>query len=178
MRLMPVLGDSVALMAAREPGLGFVIAATEAQAARVAELAASWSVKPDIVQGQDAKERVMRTADIAIAASGTVTLELALARVPMVVIYRIDWIIALFRGFLRAHSVVLANLVAGGNDIPELIHKACTAKNIADHALPLLSDSDERARQNAAFDRVAAAMQFKGPSPSTRAAARVLRYIT
>ncbi|MCB1492300.1 MAG: lipid-A-disaccharide synthase [Rhodobiaceae bacterium] len=176
-RLMPIFSECVARLAAARPGLHFVLPAADAQVARVRALAAEWPVRPEIVEGRENREAAMRGAMAAIAASGTVTLELALARVPMVVCYKIDWLIATFRSLLRAHSVVLANLVAGGNDIPELIHKDCTVERILAEALPLLDETALRQRQMTAFDRVEAAMKFDGPSPSERAAGRVMAWL-
>lgn len=177
-RLMPIFRDCVEALSAAHPELRFALPAADAQVARIEGLLADWRVKPNIVRGRADREAAMRGARAAIAASGTVTLELALARVPMVVCYRIDWLIARFRHLLRAHSVVLPNLIAGGNDIPELIHTDCTVDRIVATVLPLLAeDSPPRQTQTAAFDRVESAMNFTGPPPSDRAAVRVLHHL-
>lgn len=177
-RLMPIFAGVLEVLASNHPQLRFVLPAADAQIERVQKAIADWVVKPEIVGGTDAREAIMRDASLAIAASGTVTLELAIARVPMVVCYRIDWLIARFRFLLRAHSVVLPNLIAGGNDFPELIHLECNAPNIIDHAQALLTGGPDLEKQKAAFDRVEAAMQIEGLPPSERAARRVLHHLS
>lgn len=176
-RLMPIFRGAVERLAAADPALRFVIGAADDLTALVSALAAEWDIATEIVTGRDAREAAMREARAAIAASGTVTLELALARVPMVVCYRLDWIAARFRFLVRIHSVVLPNLIDGGNDIPELIHSDCTVEKIIETAQPLIAGGAERDRQLAAFDRVAEAMKPEGPPPSARAAARVLHHL-
>ena len=86
-----------------------------------------WTVTPHIVRGEDDKFSAFRAADVALAASGTVTLELALAQTPMVVSYRTEAIVAMFMWMLKAHSIVLPNLVLGENVFPEYVHGACNA---------------------------------------------------
>ncbi len=176
-RLMPIFREAVESLAAADPGLRFVIGAADDLTALVSALTAEWDIATEVVTGRDAREAAMRKARVAIAASGTVTLELALARVPMVVCYRLDWIAARFRFLVRLHSVVLPNLIDGGNDIPELIHSDCTVENIVKTAQPLIAGGAERDRQMTAFDRVAEVMKPDGPPPSARAAARVLHHL-
>ena len=80
--------------------------------------AESWSVKPRIVEGEAAKWAAFRQADAALAASGTVTLELGLSGVPMVVAYRVSKIEEVLKYLIKAPSIVLTNLVLGENVIP------------------------------------------------------------
>lgn len=176
-RLMPVFREVADLVAATRPDLSFVVPAADSQAERIETFVSEWATVPEIVRGRAKRESAMRRATAAIAASGTVTLELALAHVPMVVCYRIDWLIAAFRWLLKAHSVVLPNLIAGGNRIPELIHKDCTPEKIAATLLPLLEDGSDRRRQEEAFGLIDKAMEFDGDPPSDRAAARVLTWL-
>src|SRR5690606_32389472 len=83
---------------------------------------ASWPVKPTIVAGPDAKTAAFANADVAMAASGTVLLELALARVPMIAAYRLDWLMrTLARRFVTAWSAALPNLIADSPLVPEAV---------------------------------------------------------
>jgi lipid-A-disaccharide synthase len=123
-----------------------------------------------MVQGEAAKWAAFREADVALAASGTVTLELGLSRVPMVVAYRVSKIEEVLKYLIKAPSIVLTNLVLGENVIPELIQWDCTPEKLADAVLPLFSDTPERRRQVEAFQRMDELMKIGDEAPSERAA--------
>ncbi len=72
-----------------------------------------WPFRPVLLTGEDDKFRAFKLADVALAASGTVTLELALAGTPMIVAYMVDRVMLMFRSLLKVPSIVLANLVLG-----------------------------------------------------------------
>jgi lipid-A-disaccharide synthase len=134
-----------------------------------------WKLVPRIVVGEQEKRAAFRIANAALAKSGTVTLELALAGVPMVAAYRAGaveaWIV------LRAitvKSVILANLVVGENVVPEFIQDDCTADSLAGALGEILSDSPMRQRQLGAFARIDDIMSTGNQPPSVRAADIVL----
>lgn len=179
-RLMPVFGEALARL---RPQLPVRLLAVTHHRARIEAHVASWEVKPEIVGGAEAKRQAFATARAALAASGTVTLELASARVPMVVAYRLDWG---YRQVKRLHpilpivkapSMVLANIAIGRNAIPEFLEEAATPDALSAALAPLLvPGSPERASQEAAFDEFAAAMSVEG-SPAENAAEAVLRRV-
>ena len=112
-----------------------------------------------------------------MAASGTVTLELALAGSPMVVAYKVDRVAARpLRYLIRAQSIVLANLVLGENAFPEFIQEGCTVERLAGALVELFDDTPARQHQLAALARIPACLATGGQSPSARAAEIVLRY--
>jgi lipid-A-disaccharide synthase len=138
---------------------------------------ADWPVRPHIVEGEDDRFRAFKLARAALAASGTVTLELALAGTPTVVAYKVDRLIApIVRRMIKAPSVVLPNLVLGENVFPEFIQEDASPENLADAVAPLLQDGTERAKQVAALASIPAALQVAGASPSEAAADIVLDY--
>ena len=101
----------------------------------------AWPKQPHLVEGEEDKFRAFKLARAALAASGTVTLELALAGTPMVVAYKVDAVMApALRRMIKARSIVLANLVLGENAFPELIQERCTPANLAHALAPLLDD--------------------------------------
>jgi lipid-A-disaccharide synthase len=138
---------------------------------------AGWPVTPRIVVDPAEKWAAFRRARVALAASGTVTLELALAGVPTVAAYRLplieEAILRLGRPQTGLHSVILANLVIGENVIPEFLQRDCTPDRLARALLPLLSDTADRRRQTQAFQRLDEIMAV-GTAPSAKAAAIVL----
>jgi lipid-A-disaccharide synthase len=143
----------------------------------VAAAAAGWPQAPRILVEASEKHAALRTARAALAASGTVTLELALAGVPTVGAYRLSRIeMAIARSLIRVPSIILTNLVLGENVVPELIQAECTPDRLAAALLPLLRDSPERRRQLTAFARLDDVMEIGATIPSERAADIVLEH--
>ena len=177
-RLIGIFGDAIARTATRVGPIEVVLPTVPHLASRVGEAVAGWAVTPRIVVEPAAKWAAFRTARAALAASGTVTLELALAGVPTIAAYRISLIeelVARLGGVrTRLASVILANLVLGGNDIPEFLQRDCTPQRLADALIPLLSDTPQRLRQVEAFGRLDRIMAPGAAVPSAMAAATVL----
>ncbi len=172
-RLMAPFGETVRRIAEHGP-LDVVLPAVPRLADDIRARAAAWPVRPRIVVGEAEKLAAFRRAHAALAASGTVTLELALAAVPMVVAYRVDPLVRPLKPFLRAKSIVLANLVLGERAIPEFIDRDSDPARLAAALLPLLRDTPERAAQLAAFRRIESLMDPDDAPPSVRAAEAVL----
>lgn len=135
----------------------------------------NWPCEPHLLHGEEDKFAAFRLADAALAASGTVTLELALCGTPMIVAYRTEAIVAMFRWMLKAHSIVLPNLVLGENVFPEFIQGEASPQALAEALLPLLDNSSpERKRQKDALGRIESLMRLPAGTPSERAAKVVL----
>jgi lipid-A-disaccharide synthase len=136
---------------------------------------ASWLVAPRIVTGEADKRAAFRIARAALAKSGTVTLELALAGVPMVTAYRVGsaeaWIL---RRAIKVQSVILANLVLGKEIVPEFLQENCTAENLSQALAEMLTDSAARQQQIEAFAELDTIMSTGNQPPSLRAADIVL----
>jgi lipid-A-disaccharide synthase len=177
-RLLEPFGGTLARLSER---LGRPIEATLPAVPHLAEAIArgveAWPVRPRIVEGEAAKFEAFRGAHAALAASGTVTLELALAGVPMVVAYRVSKLEEQLKYVITAPSIVLANLVIGENVIPEFLQGACEPETLSAALAPLCADTPERWRQVAAFERLDALMDTGGEAPSERAARIVLESI-
>jgi lipid-A-disaccharide synthase len=173
-RLAAPFGAAIGEVAARVGALDLVLPTLPHIAAQVTQATADWPVRPRIVTDVAEKYAAFRTARAALAASGTVTLELALAGVPMVAAYRVPaWEGLLVRALAHVNTVILANLVLGANVVPEYLQRDCTPERIAAGLVPLFADTPERRRQVEAFARLDAVMDLGGPAPSARAAARV-----
>jgi lipid-A-disaccharide synthase len=141
----------------------------------VRESVKDWSVTPRIVAGEQEKRAVFRIAHAALAKSGTVTLELALAGVPMITAYRVGAVEAwILRRALRVNSVILANLVIGENVIQEFLQEDCTPEKLLAALREILSDSPMRRRQVEAFAGIGDIMATGNLPPSVRAADIVL----
>jgi lipid-A-disaccharide synthase len=175
-RLMQPFGEAIELLHARRIRPQVIIPVVSHVRPLIERFAQSWTVQPHLVEGEDDKFRAFRLAHAALAASGTVTLQLALAGTPMVVAYKVDGIAAHLRFLLNVPSVVLANLVLEENAFPELLQEDCTPEKLADALEPLLRDSPERRAQLAALARIPHKMLLDGGTPSDAAADIVLDY--
>jgi lipid-A-disaccharide synthase len=175
-RLMKPFGSALRLLQQREVNLEVILPAVDTVRERIEEGLATWPSAPHLVSGDPDKFSAFRLARVALAASGTVTLELALSGTPMVVAYRGDWLATSLKFLLVAPSVVLPNLVLGENVFPELLLGDCTAENLAEALLPLLQGGPERDRQMQGLARVKQLVREEGEPPSKRAARVALAY--
>lgn len=176
-RLLPIYRATVERLMRQMPRLRIVCATAAAAADRVKSEVATWPVVVRVAE-DDSRFDCMAASDVALAASGTVTLELARAGVPMVVAYRMNPITAwLARRVVRVQYANLANLVLGRGAIPELLLEDCYPEALASALLRLLRDEGERQRQRAAMAEALARLGSGGPRPSLRAAKAVLGVI-
>jgi lipid-A-disaccharide synthase len=174
-RLAPIFGKTLALLRERYGAFELVLPTVPHLANRVRAATAGWIVEPRIVVDTADRQAAFRSARAALAKSGTVTLELALAGVPMVTAYRLrSFEAAIMRRLALVNTVILPNLVIGERFVPELLQDACTPENLASALLPLLSDTPERRRQTEVFARFDGIMGVGGVAPSERAADIVL----
>ncbi|HVG51663.1 MAG TPA: lipid-A-disaccharide synthase, partial [Xanthobacteraceae bacterium] len=176
-RMLPVFGEAVRLAAKSAP-LEIVLPTVPHLAERVAEATAGWQLRPRIVVDQEEKWSAFRNARAALAASGTVTLELAVAGVPTIVAYKISLLEELVaRLMIKTHTVVLANLVLGENVMPETLQRAATAESLAAALVSVVKPSDQRQRQLAAFRKIDDIMSIGREAPAAVAADIVLRVL-
>jgi lipid-A-disaccharide synthase len=176
-RLLPIFGAATAQIAARVGAIDLVLPTMPQLLARVRAGVAGWPVQPRIVVEPAEKWAEFRKARAALAASGTVTLELALAAIPTVAAYRIpliEYIVGQAARLPELFSIILANLVIGENVIPELLQRDCTPGKLADALVPLLGDTAARQHQIEAFERLDSIMGVGSAAPSSKAAAIVL----
>ncbi len=174
-RLMQPFGAAVGLLQQRLGPLEVIIPAVSSVRPLIEAGLSDWPLRPHLVEGQTDKFKAFRLARAALAASGTVTLELALSGVPMVVAYKVDAVASQLRFLLKVPSVVLANLVLEENAFPEFLQENCTPEKLAAALEPLLREgSAERNRQLAALAHIPEKMMLGGTTPSERAAETVL----
>lgn len=176
-RLMEPFGDALRILVERGIEPEVIVPCVAHVRALVERGRRTWPLPAHIVEGDEDKFRAFKLARAALAASGTVTLELALAGTPMAVAYRVDPLAAPFlRRMIKAPTTVLANLVLGENAFPELHQEHSTPENLANALQPLLTDTPQRRAQLAALARIPGLMQNEGGSPSEAAAEIVLDY--
>jgi lipid-A-disaccharide synthase len=172
---MAVFGETLRLLQARGVPFEPILPTMPHLQDAVQEAVNRWPVQPRIVIGEQEKRAAFRMARAALAKSGTVTLELALAGVPMVAAYRTGAAEAwLLRRAINVKSVILANLVAGENVVPEFLQQDCTPEKLSRSLREVLNDAPSRQRQLDAFAKIEAIMSTGNQSPSVRAADIVL----
>lgn len=175
-RLMPIFRETVDRLAARHPDLVPVLAAAPAIAPELEAQAAAWSRTPLVVTDVASRYDAFASASAALTKSGTSTLELALAGVPMAVTYRVNTISALLaRRLITVRHVAMINLLAGGELVPEMLQDACTPEILAGTVDSLLGDPATAVGQRAGFSSALATIAAPvGVRPSEAAAAAVL----
>jgi lipid-A-disaccharide synthase len=177
--LIDDFGAALALLA-REIGPFEAILPTFPHLAdQIGERVAKWPVEPRIVVGEAAKFAAFRRARAALAASGTVTLELALAGVPMVGAYKVSRFEEPLKYFVPIPPLILLpNLILDERAIPEILQGECTPANLAAALADVARDGAPRRAQLDALARLDGLMRLPdGEAPSARAARLVLRTI-
>ncbi len=182
-RLLPIFAEAIKPVLASHPGARVVIPTTGNVTDMVRDMTRDWAQIPIILDPRDdtpavyaqKKRAAFRAADVALAASGTVSLELAAAGTPLVVAYRMNAVSqAVIQRLLRIDTVTLVNLVSETRTVPEFIGPACTPQAIAPALSALLTDQPARAAQLAAMSLTMQRLGRGGAAPGLRAAKSVL----
>ncbi len=174
-RHLPVFGAALGRLARRVPGLVPVMPVNADLAPLVGAAVADWPLRPLLLSDAGTKYDAFAAAAAALTKSGTSTLELALAGVPMVVTYRFHPLTAaLARRLVRVRYASILNLLAERAVVPELLQEHATGEEIAAALLPLLEGERAAAAQREAFAPLLARLRAPEGMPSQAAAAAVL----
>ena len=174
-RLAPVIGGVLDRVRAVHPQVQVVLPTLRSVAAMVEGLTADWPVRPRIIEAPEAKRAAFAAADVAIAASGTVSLELAAHAVPMVIAYDMHPVTMwLMQRMARVDTVTLVNLVSDTRVVPEFLGGRCTPDLIAPALLGLIGPGPAREAQRAAMRLTMERLGEGGDPPGLRAARSVL----
>jgi lipid-A-disaccharide synthase len=177
-RLLPVFGETLSLLKAQIHDLVPVVPVASAVADAVRHATDSWPVRPIIVTEIDDKHDAYAAAGAALTKSGTSTLELALAGVPMAVTYRVNPIsAAMARRMIRIPHVAMVNLLAGRRLVPELLQHDCRPDRLAAMVMELLGSRDLAGAQRQGFAEVIARLAVTQGLPSDAAADEILALI-
>lgn len=174
-RHLPVLRDMAADLAARPEVTGLVIPTLPRLKARLAAETADWPVPVALVDRREERAALYASALAAICVSGTATLELALARVPMVVVYALDSHQARIFDKLGRPQVSLPNIILGRAVLPELVSDRLSSAMVSEAAIGLIANKKARQDQVEAFGELASLMEAGEPAfPRQDPAQRVL----
>jgi lipid-A-disaccharide synthase len=176
--ILPEFKGAVRLLTARVPGLVTVVPTVPHVAAAVRAAMADWPAPLTVVEGEDEKFTAFDAADAALAASGTVTTELALSKTPMVVGYKVGAVTGtLLRPFVHAKFATITNLLLDREAVPEYLQTRCRPDLLADAVTPLLTDKNAAARQVADLGEAMRGLGQGGEQPSLRAAKAILEFL-
>lgn len=182
-RLLQLFGEVGAKLAERFPKAEFVLPTVSHLEKSVVEGVRSWPFPVRVISGHAEKRAAFREARVALAASGTVTLELALSGVPTVAAYRVGAVEAMVaRRVVRVPSVILPNLVLESRVVPELLQEHATVSALFEAVGELIEEGARRSRQLQAFAELEDRMTLSPEavawrSPSQRAVDEVLDVI-
>ena len=175
--LEPFAGTIERLAGMPGPAPEIVVPTVEHVREMVEGHARGWAIRPHVVTGETDRWRAFKLARAALAASGTVTLELALAGTPMVVAYKVEPLMAPFlRRMIVARTVVLPNLILGEHAFPEHLQEECTPERLASTVAEVMADGPLRRRQLEALAEVPRRMRLERGTPSEKAASLVLSH--
>ena len=175
--LLPIFREAVAKLAQALPGLVCVLPTVPNVAAEVRSLTESWPVPLYLLDSADDKFASFDAADVALAATGTVTTEVALSGTPMVTAYKLGWLTyALARRFISVKYATLVNILLDREAVPEFIQSRCTPDALADSLLKLFKDADARAGQIRDLDEAMHLLGVGEEAPSLRAARTLLAF--
>lgn len=174
-RLLPVFGEVAARVAASIPGARFLLPTVPHLEQAIRDVVKTWQVSPQVITFHAHKRAAFRRARVALAASGTVTLELALSGVPTVAAYRVSALEAMVaRQVVRVPSVLLPNLILEARAMPEFLQQDATAENLTEALLALVPDGAPRRHQLDAFAELERRMMGHPGSPSEHVADAII----
>ena len=177
-RMTPLFEASAARVRAEQPDVALAVVIADTVAAQAKAAVAGWPFRAIQVEGEAAKKDAMKAATVALACSGTVSTELALAGAPMVIAYRLSGLsYALIKPMLSARHITLFNIAADARIAPEFVQDEATPEALAAAVLARLGDpalrADQVRRQSEALDL----MGRDQPDPSAAAAEAVLKVV-
>ena len=176
--ILPSFKQAVARLAGQVPGLVTVLPTVPHVAGKVAAATADWPTPLHIVENEADKYAAFDAADVALAASGTVTAELALSKTPMVVAYKVGGLTYFLSKFLMTVThITLINIILGREAVPEYLQDAATPDTLAAAVAHLFADPAARAAQVAAMEDFAHALGADDEPPSLRAAKVLLDFV-
>jgi lipid-A-disaccharide synthase len=175
-RLLPIFAETVGKIAAVHPNLQVVVPTVDTVADEVKR--AVWPVPTHVVRGTRGRYDAFAASRAALAASGTVALELAIAGVPMAIGYRLNRLTGIIaRRLLKIRYVCLLNLLVDRLVVPEFLLENCRADRLAPAVLRLMEDGDARQAQLMGAAEALTHLGLGGDSPSRRAGLEILSIV-
>ena len=177
-RLLPIFGAALGQLEQLVGPFRVAVPTVDIVADTVAAGLRDWPGRPVLVRGPQAKYDAFAASRAALAASGTVALELALARLPMVVAYRLNPMTeALLDRVLKVRQVNLINLILARELVSECLRADCIPEKLAGALAEVIRDERVRSEHRAGYDEAVRRLRAEGDSPSRNAADRILAIV-
>jgi lipid-A-disaccharide synthase len=177
-RLLPVFLETAKSLLAENKEFHFVIPTVKTVASSVREMVRGHNLPIAVVETEQERYDAFDAADVAIAASGTVALELAMVDVPHIIAYKVSPISAMIaRRLVKIQFVNLSNILLGMEVVPELLQEDCTVPNIKKNTLALLAKGDLYEKQMDGFKKVRHILGLGEQRPSERAAEEIIKVV-
>lgn len=177
-RLLPDFLQTVELMHKKYPDFSFVIPTVSTVAKRVREMVKASGLPITVIEGEENRRDAFHEADVAIAASGTVALELAIVNVPHIIAYKVpkltEWVA---RRFIHIQYVNLTNILLAREIVPELLQEDCNPTNIMAYVEQFIDAKPIYHRQLNGFDKVRKLLGMGEQKPSENAATTIIKFI-
>ena len=177
-RLLPDFLEVVKTMHKKYPDFSFAIPTVSTVSEKVHKMVKASGLPITIVEGEDNRRNAFQDADVAIAASGTVALELAIINIPHIIAYKVpkltEWIA---RHFIHIQYVNLTNILLGREIVPELLQQDCNPANIMSYVKQFLASKPIYHRQMEGFDKVRKLLGMDEQTPSENAADTIIKFV-
>lgn len=178
-RLGPRFDEALMRLRDRVPEIRVVLPTVPGVSGMVRDMTRRWPTAPIVIEESDEKRAAFAAADLALAASGTVSLELAANRIPMVIGYDMAPLSRVVIGWLlRTDTVTLVNLVSETRAVPEFLGRACQPGPLSQALQAALEDPPRRKAQLEAMDLTMDRLGRGGEAPGLRAARSVIQAVT
>ncbi|MBR4106441.1 MAG: lipid-A-disaccharide synthase [Alphaproteobacteria bacterium] len=177
-RLLPDFLAAARKLYAKHPDMFFILPTVTTVAARVQNMVKGCDLPLQVVTSESERYGAFQASSAAIAASGTVALELAMCRIPHIIAYKISPLTyCLVKSLIKIKYVNLTNIMLDRLVVPELLQHDCTPQNIAEHIEELLAHSQAYQKQMQSFDDIKQYLSNGNETPSSQAAAVILKAI-
>ena len=177
-RLLPDFLEVVKAMRQKYPDFTFVVPTVSTVAAHVKSMVNTSGLPIIIVEGQEQRRNAFQDADVAIAASGTVALELAIVGIPHIIAYKVpkltEW---LAHHFLHIQYVNLTNILLGREIVPELLQQACNPEHILSYVEKFINQQQPYQKQMEGFEKLRKVLGYGEQMPSENAASAIINFI-
>ena len=177
-RLLPDFLEVVKKMMVKHPEFVYVIPTVSTVAERVKKMVAASDLPIEVIEGERERHNAFQDADLAIAASGTVALELAIVEIPHIIAYKVpkltEWIA---RHFIHIQFVNLTNILLGREIVPELLQQDCNPDNIMAYVEQFLNKQALYKRQMEGFEKLRQKLGMGEQTPSDNACKAIMKLI-
>ncbi|AKK20108.1 lipid-A-disaccharide synthase [Candidatus Liberibacter africanus] len=163
-KILPVFEQAVRSLVLRNPSIKFALVTVPSQENLVRTIVSKWDIAPEIIFDIEKKEKVFMKCDAAIAASGTVILELALCGIPVVSIYKSDWIVNLLSFYIKTWTAALPNLIVDYPLVPEYFNNMIRSEALVRWIERLSHDTLQRRAMLHGFEKLWSYMNTTKPA--------------